>query len=68
LSEPAIDRLNSNQNLETLVVTNSIPQIDNVERCNKITVLDIAPLLGEAIRRIHHKESLSELFNSNEDS
>jgi ribose-phosphate pyrophosphokinase len=58
LSGPAMDRLKASA-LEEVVVTNSIP----VERRgSQITVLSVAPLLGEAIRRIHDEESVSTLF------
>jgi ribose-phosphate pyrophosphokinase len=58
LSGPAMDRLMASP-LEEVVVTNSIP----VERRgSQITVLSVAPLLGEAIRRIHDEESVSTLF------
>ena len=47
--------------IEETVVTNSIP-FTNSGECGKIKVLDVAPLLGEAIRRIHMEESISMLF------
>ena len=49
--------------LEKLIVTNTIPQADNVARCSKIEVLDIGPVLGEVIRRSHYGESVSQLFH-----
>jgi ribose-phosphate pyrophosphokinase len=58
LSGPAIDRIKASS-LEEVVVTNSIP-VD--KRGARITVLSVAPLLGEAIRRIHDEESVSTLF------
>jgi len=47
--------------IEEVIVTNSIPIADG-SRCSKITVLDVSPLLGEAIQRIHTGESISILF------
>jgi ribose-phosphate pyrophosphokinase len=47
--------------LEEVVVTNSIP-LDKDKQHPKITVLSVAPLLAEAIRRIHDEESVSTLF------
>jgi ribose-phosphate pyrophosphokinase len=44
-----------------VVVTNTIPLQDD-QTCKKITVLSVAPLLGEAIRRIHTETSVSLLF------
>lgn len=61
LSGPAIDRIN-NSVLEELIVTNTIPLDSKKERCKKLTVLSIAPLLGEAIKRIHEESSISSLF------
>jgi ribose-phosphate pyrophosphokinase len=60
LSGPAIDRLDAVP-LEEVVVTNSIPVGDS-KRKPWLTVLSVAPLLGEAIRRIHDEESVSTLF------
>jgi ribose-phosphate pyrophosphokinase len=48
--------------LEEVVVTNSIPLSAEAKACGKITVLPIARLLGEAIRRIHNSDSVSSLF------
>lgn len=61
LSGPAIDRIN-NSVLEELIVTNTIPLDSKKERCKKLTVLSIAPLLAEAIKRIHEESSISSLF------
>jgi ribose-phosphate pyrophosphokinase len=60
LSGPAIDRIKASP-LEEAVVTNSIP-VSAEKRAARITVLSVAPLLGEAIRRIHDEESVSTLF------
>ena len=47
--------------LEELVVCNTIP-LDDTKKRKKIKVLSVAPLLGEAIRRIHNEDSVSSLF------
>ncbi|MDD4888649.1 MAG: ribose-phosphate pyrophosphokinase, partial [Phycisphaerae bacterium] len=63
LSGPAVDRLNS-EFVDEVVVTDTIP-IDEVKRSKlgkKLTVLSVSELLGEAIQRIHHNESISILF------
>ncbi len=60
LSGPAIDRIKASV-LEEVVVTNSIP-LPPDKRLPRFTVLTVAPLLGEAIRRIHDEESVSTLF------
>ncbi len=61
LSGNAIDRIRESQ-LEELVVTNTIPLSKEAASLEKIKVLDVAPLLGEAIKRIHNDESVSSLF------
>jgi ribose-phosphate pyrophosphokinase len=60
LSGPALERIKASP-LEEIVVTNSIP-VSEEKRAARVTVLTVAPLLGEAIRRIHDEESVSTLF------
>jgi ribose-phosphate pyrophosphokinase len=60
LSGPAMERLKAAP-LEEVVVTNSIPLAGD-KRLPHVTVLTVAPILGEAIRRIHDEESVSTLF------
>ncbi len=60
LSGPAVERIAASP-LEEVVVTNSIP-VPAEKRTARVTVLSVAPLLGEAIRRIHDEESVSTLF------
>ncbi|HUF91725.1 MAG TPA: ribose-phosphate pyrophosphokinase [Candidatus Limnocylindria bacterium] len=60
LSGPAVERIKASP-LEEIVVTNSIP-VSEDKRAARVTVLTVAPLLGEAIRRIHDEESVSTLF------
>ncbi|MEC4678230.1 MAG: ribose-phosphate pyrophosphokinase [Nitrospirota bacterium] len=61
-SGPAIERLNEAP-IEEIVVTNTIPLRGKELVCKKITVLSVAPLLGEAIKRINEELSVSSLFN-----
>jgi ribose-phosphate pyrophosphokinase len=61
LSGNAISLLNDSA-LKELVVTNTVPLGDKQIRCKKIKTIDIAPTLAEAIRRTHHGESVSYLF------
>jgi ribose-phosphate pyrophosphokinase len=61
LSGPAIDRIKASP-IEEVVVTNSVPLSQDKRTAARITVLTVAPLLGEAIRRIHDEESVSTLF------
>ncbi|MFB3170102.1 ribose-phosphate diphosphokinase [Neobacillus sp. 179-C4.2 HS] len=60
LSGPAIQRIQSSV-IEELVVTNTI-QLPEEKMINKITCLSVAPLLVEAIDRIHNEKALSPLF------
>lgn len=48
--------------LNEVLVSDSIPLSDRAASCTKIKVLSIAPLVAEAIRRIHEEESVSALF------
>ena len=63
LSGPAAERI-SNSPLKTVLTTDSIPLGRGLEQNPKIKVLSIAPLLGEAILRIHEETSVSSLFDS----
>lgn len=59
-SGPAIDRI-SKSRVKELVVTDTIP-VNGSKKIDKITVLPIAPLLGEAIHRIHTGMSIGSMF------
>ena len=61
LSGPAIERIEQSC-LKSLVVTNSIPLRDKAQKSEKITVLSVGQLLGEAIKRINNEDSVSYLF------
>ncbi len=62
LSGDALTRVRDSRRLEELVITNSIPFHAPEELGEKIKVVSIAPLLAEAIDRIHREESVSSLF------
>ncbi len=51
-----------NSILEELIITNTIP-LPKEKKSPKITVLSVAPLLAEAVKRIHQEESISCLFD-----
>ena len=62
LSGAAVDRVEKSV-LRELVVTNSILPADGAPTSARIRRLSVAPLLGEAIRRIANEESVSKLFD-----
>jgi ribose-phosphate pyrophosphokinase len=61
LSGPAIDRLSESE-IEELVVTDSIPISEEKKTRGRVKVVTCAPLIGEAIKRIHTGDSVSGLF------
>ncbi|MFC7061763.1 ribose-phosphate diphosphokinase [Halobacillus seohaensis] len=61
LSGPALDRI-ENSKIEELVVTNTIP-LGEDKSIDKITQLSVAPLISEAIVRVHERQSVSILFD-----
>jgi ribose-phosphate pyrophosphokinase len=62
LSGGAVARVRESA-LKSMVVTDSIAVTDDVQNCPSIRRISIAPLIGEAIRRINHEESVSSLFD-----
>ncbi len=61
LSGPAVERIEKSR-IKSLVITDSIPLHGAALACEKIKVLSVADLLGEAISRIHSEDSVSYLF------
>lgn len=61
LSGNAVERLN-NSHIYKLVVTNTIPLNSKEKELERVEVLDVSPILGEAIKRIHDEGSVSALF------
>ncbi|WP_453992542.1 ribose-phosphate diphosphokinase [Bacillus nitroreducens] len=61
LSGPAIERI-QNSKIKELVVTNTI-LLPEEKRIDKIKQLSVAPLIGEAIIRVHEQQSVSTLFD-----
>ena len=60
LAGEAVPRL-EDAPISQIVLTDTIP-LDESRAIPKIETLSVAPLLGEAIKRIHHDESISEIF------
>ena len=61
LSGPAIERI-QNSCIKEMVTTNTI-KLPETKKIEKIKVLSVAPLIGEAIMRIHEDLSVSKLFD-----
>lgn len=60
-SGDAIQRINDSA-LSEVIVSDSIPLSEAARACSKIKVISFAPLIGEAIKRIHEEKSVSILF------
>jgi ribose-phosphate pyrophosphokinase len=61
LSNPAIERITASP-IELLIITDTIPPRPEVRACAKIEVYSVAKMVGEAVKRIHHGDSISSLF------
>jgi ribose-phosphate pyrophosphokinase len=64
LSHPAVERLESLP-IKEIVATDTIPisREDHQRLKDKLTILSVAPLLGEVILRAHEGRSVGEMFN-----
>ena len=62
MSRPAAERVNASV-LTELVITDTIDNTDLTHGCTKLRRVSVAPLIGEAIRRIANEESVSKLFD-----
>ena len=63
LSGPAIENI-AGSNLDSLVVTDTIPLNEKAKSCNSIRQLSMAKLLAESIRRVSNEESISAMFDN----
>ena len=61
LSGPAVQRI-GDSDIQTVVVTNTIPLSEKAQKCDNIRVLSVSKLLAEAIHRCHTGSSVSSLF------
>jgi len=57
-------RVIQNSQIDEVIITNSVPVQSKTGICPKIKVVDISPILSEAVRRIHNGESMSYLFRN----
>ncbi len=62
LSDPAVERIAAS-NLREVVITDTVP-LPASKHIPRLRVLSVAPLIGEAIKRIHRGESVGALFSS----
>jgi ribose-phosphate pyrophosphokinase len=62
LSGGAVARIKGSK-LKSMVITDSIGATEEVAKCANIRRISIAPLIGEAMRRINNEESVSSLFD-----
>jgi len=62
LSGPAIERL-SDSNIRKIIITDTI-QISERKKINKLKIVSVAKIFGEAVNRVHNGESVSALFES----
>jgi ribose-phosphate pyrophosphokinase len=61
LSGPAIQRIDDSP-LSEVIITDTIPLSEAGRSSKKLKVMSVARLLGEAVKRIHHGDSISSLF------
>jgi ribose-phosphate pyrophosphokinase len=61
LSNPAVERITASP-IQELLITDTIPPRPDVRACAKIKVFSVAKMVGEAVKRIHHGDSISSLF------
>ena len=62
LSGPAIENIEGSD-LDSLVVTDTIPLSETAKKCSRIRQLSMAKLLAESIRRVSNEESISAMFD-----
>lgn len=65
LSGDSIQTLTDTSVIESLTVTNSLPQADNQKQCPKLKVIDVSGLLAETIGRLHCHQSLAKMYQKN---
>jgi ribose-phosphate pyrophosphokinase len=63
LSGSALDRINNSEHIEKVIVTNTVPQQKNCEKCPKLNIVDISPLLCEVVKCIRDNKNISHMFS-----
>lgn len=62
-SGPALERIMKTDAILKVIVTNSLPQQENIKKCPKIECIDMGPFIGDVIKRLTTGLSVSELFS-----
>ena len=62
LSGPAIDRINNCESIKSVIVSDSLRQTENLERCPKLRVFTVSKMYAEVVRRLKNGKSISEMF------
>lgn len=62
LSGEAINRINQNDCIKKVIITNTLPQSEHLKKCSKLEIVNVGCLLSEVIKRIEIGGSISELF------
>jgi ribose-phosphate pyrophosphokinase len=60
----ALERINGNPFIETVLVSDSIPQAQHQAQCSKIKTYSLAPMIADVIQRLANGRSLSEMFKT----
>ena len=63
LTGSAIDKINNCELITEFIISDTIPQEQNLLKCSKLKVFSIAPLLANVINRISNGLSLGSLFS-----
>jgi len=62
LSGPALERINNNDYIKEIIVSDSLPQYEKQKKCNKLKTFSIIPILTEVIQKLINGGSLSDIF------
>lgn len=66
LSGAAIDRINQCQSITSVIVSDSLPQEKNMEKCSKLKTFTVSKMYAEVVNRIIHSQSISDMFYTKE--
>lgn len=63
LSDPALERIKSCEELDRIFITDTIPLREEAKKCKKIKVFSTAEIFSKAIQRTYNNDSVSSLFS-----